>query len=54
MYTQTPASDVGVCCSLYCHFHFAVALYAERWQFQQCNVMCGSVIGAVGMTDTQP
>lgn len=35
--------------------HFlCVPLYAERWLFQRCNVMCGSIIRAVGMTDTQP
>ncbi len=58
MYTErlACARDVCVCADTraVCILHFVYALYAEKWLFQQCNVMCGSIIRAVGMTDTQP
>lgn len=57
MYTERPASAPDVCLLEILEQHVlrsVYALYAERWLFRQCNVMCGSIIRAVGMTDTQP
>lgn len=63
MYTEGLACLSDVCVSVVVcrdtfamciHLHFVHALYAERWLFQQCNVVCGSIIRAVGITDTQP
>lgn len=56
MYTERRARARYVCVypRVCIHLQSAYALYAERWLFQQCDVMCGSIIRAVGMTDTQP
>lgn len=36
------------------HLHFVHGVSTERWLFHQCNMLCGSVIRAVGVIDTLP
>lgn len=36
------------------HLHIVHGLSTEGWLFHQCNMLCGSVIRAVGVIDTLP